>query len=125
MISNDDDEKIKNKSDSNDEKEKVDIENDSYCIFIKGVNGKTTMIKCSPSHTIAQIKDIIYEKFNIKQNTQRLIYTVKELLDDSRTLEEYGILKDGTIHLTLRLLGGINLIKIKHYIKENFYYNYF
>ena len=112
--SDDDDEKIKNKSDSDEEKEKekekVDIKNDTYCIFIKEVTGKTTQINCSPSNTIAQIKNFVYEKLQIKQNAQRLMYNVKQLEDD-RTLEDYEIPKGGTIHLILRLHGGkISLI---------------
>ena len=107
----DDDEKIKNKSDSDDderEKEKV-AKNENFCIFIKEVTGKTTNINCSPSHTIAQIKDLIYEKLSIKQNTQRLMFHTKQLEDD-RTLEDYEITSNETLHLILRLHGGISLI---------------
>ena len=107
----DNDDKIRNNSYSfeEDDKEKEDNKNDNYCIFIKEVTGKTTMINCSPSDTIARVKDLVYEKLNIKQNTQRLMFKEKQLEDD-RTLNDYEIASNATIHLILRLYGGLTLI---------------
>jgi ubiquitin len=110
----DDDNDDKNRNNSysfeeDDDKEKVDNKNDKYCIFIKEVTGKTTMINCSPSDTIARVKDLVYEKLNIKQNSQRLMFNAKQLEDD-RTLDDYEVASNATIHLILRLHGGLTLI---------------
>ena len=95
-----DDEKIR-PAGSDEEKEK------EFTLFIKEVSGKSTPINCSPSDKISQLKEKIYEKTNIKTINQRLTFGVQQLSDDNKTIKDYEITDGSTIHLIIRLTGGL------------------
>ena len=71
-------------------------------IFIRNLARKSRIIRVSPLYTIERLKDIIYEKERVPQAEQRLIFAGKRL-EDERSLSEYGIQKDNTIHLVAGL----------------------
>jgi hypothetical protein len=74
-------------------------------IFVKTLAGRTVTLLVEPSTTVAAVKRMIKQSQRVFVKEQRLIHSGRQLDDGDRTLEQYKITMECTLHLVLRLRG--------------------
>ena len=86
----------------------MDIPRGGMQLFVKTLTGKTVSIEVEEGESIEDVKAKISEKEGIPPEQQRLIFGGQQL-QDAKTLDDYDVGDDATLHLVLRLRGGMQL----------------
>ena len=81
--------------------------------YVKTLAGKTITLNCDPNDTLRSVKIQLEESQGISVEAQRLIFAGRNLQDD-KTLNDYNIQHQSTLHLVLRLrsLLSYRLVRI-------------
>jgi large subunit ribosomal protein L40e len=87
-------------------------------IFVKGLAGKTITLEVHPSDTVDDFKELVLGKTGMPV-AEQLLYFSNRLLELGRTLSDYNIIAESTLHLNGRLNGGTTALRRCYYSQNN------
>jgi hypothetical protein len=77
-------------------------------VYVKTLNGKTICFKCDLDKlSVRDLKIAVCYKENIQIDQMRIIFSGKQLADNQFLVADNKVTNDSTLHLTLRLRGGM------------------
>jgi len=74
-------------------------------IFVKALTGKTITVNCELTDTVLSIKEKFHDIEGVPVEEIRLIFGGKQM-ENTETLESYGVQAEATLFVVLRLRGG-------------------
>jgi hypothetical protein len=75
-------------------------------VFLKTLTGKTETLNVNLSGTVLDLKELIQEKTYIPIEHQKVVFAGRQL-ENERNVADYEIKKESTVHMVLRLRGGM------------------
>lgn len=93
--------------------------NEPFGIYVKSLTGRTIDFQITHQMSVEELKMKIQENDGTPVEQQRFIFAGKNL-DDSILVGMYNIQKDSTIHLVLRLRGGMHHITSTGILRKDF-----
>ena len=75
-------------------------------IHIRNLAGKTTTLEVDTADTVDSVRKKLTDAEGIAPDQCRLVFGGKQMTD-GRTLEDYHVEEDCTLHAVMRLQGGI------------------
>lgn len=78
---------------------------EQFQIFVKGLHGETMTLNVMCEDTIENLKQRVQDQNGVCPDAQRLIFAGKQL-ECGRTLQDYRIRQESTLHLVLKLCGS-------------------
>jgi hypothetical protein len=83
----------------------------SIQIFVRNLIGKTLALRVGPFDLVDTVKDKILEREGVPPHEQRLIFSGRQL-ENGRTLADYNVQRDNTLHLVLRLRSSMGQTRL-------------
>ena len=75
-------------------------------VFVKGLSGRTVTLNVREGSTVDMVKGLLWERLRVPMEVQGLAFGGKELRD-GLCLWDYGLGREATLHLLLRVKGGM------------------